>query len=132
METIRVMIIDEHPAVRRALKVRLDSTPDIDVIAVAAGIAEGERLAYLTRPNVILLGLKSRPNNAAATLSPAVTSLNKLGSVVLILSTYPDYVEQEMFVRAGASGYLLKDINSPQLIATIRKALSSPEANING
>lgn len=131
MRKIRVMIIDEHPAVRRALKTLLDASPEIEVSAVVEGIIEGEKLAQMVRPDVILLGLKSHVDNAAATFSHAVSHFNKLGSAILILSPYPDDVEQEMFYEAGASDYLLKDINSPQLIASIRQAISSSEANFN-
>ncbi|MBK9055375.1 MAG: response regulator [Chloroflexi bacterium] len=132
MEKIRVLIIDEHPAVRRALKTLLDSSPEIAVMAVVDGIVEGEKLAQLIQPDVILLGLKSHVDNAAASFSQAVSRINKLGSAILILSPYPDDVEQEMFYQAGASDYLLKDINSPQLIASIRQAIPSSEAHING
>ena len=132
MEKIRVLIIDEHPAVRRALKTLLDSSPEIAVMAVVDGIVEGEKLAQLIQPDVILLGLKSHVDNAAASFSQAVSRINKLGSAILILSLYPDDVEQEMFYQAGASDYLLKDINSPQLIASIRQAIPSSEAHING
>ena len=132
MRKIRVLIIDEHPAVRRALKTLLDSSPEIAVMGVVDGIVEGEKLAQLIQPDVILLGLKSHVDNAAASFSQAVSRFNKLGSAILILSPYPDDVEQEMFYQAGASDYLLKDINSPQLIASIRQAIPSSEAHING
>ena len=133
MSEIRIMIIDEHPAVRRALKIRLDSVPEIDVVAVAEGLVEGQRLAQVTKPQVVLLGLKSFMDHPTTLLvAQTITHLNESGYAVLILTPYPDDVEQEMFLRAGASGYLLKDINSPQLIASIQQANSPSEVHING
>ena len=125
MGKIKIMIIDEHPAVRRALKIRLESVPEIEVVAVAEGFTEGERLAQLTQPQVVLLGLRSFIDNTASSIVQAIAHLNELGSAVLILTPYPDDMEQEMFLRAGATGYFLKDINSPQLIASIQRAIPS-------
>ena len=132
MGKIKIMIIDEHPAVRRALKIRLESVPEIEVVAVAEGITEGERLAQLSQPQVVLLGLRSFIDNTAPSIVQAIANLNELGSAVLILTPYQDDVEQEMFIRAGASDYLLKDINSPQLIASIQQATPPSEVQING
>lgn len=131
MSKIRIMIIDEHPAVRRALKIRLDSVPEIDVVAVAEGMIEGRQMAQDTKPQVVLLGLKSFIDHALI-ITQTIAHLNELGCAVLILTPYPDDMEQEMFLRAGASGYLLKDINSPQLIASIRQAIPSSEVHFNG
>ncbi len=131
MNIIKVMIIDEHPAVRRALKVRLDSSPEIEVTASIATIDEGEKLTQNVRPDVVLLGLRSYVDNAAASLNQAVTRFTQLGVAVLILSPYPDDVEQELFYQAGAKDYLLKDINTPQLITAIRRVIPPLEAPIN-
>lgn len=132
MSEIKIMIIDEHPAVRRALKIRLESVPEIKVIAVAEGLIEGERLAQVAKPQVVLLGLRSFIDHTTSLIVHTIAHLNELGCAVIILTPYPDDVEQEMFLRAGASGYLLKDINSPQLIASIRQATPSSEVQING
>ena len=131
MNIIKVMIIDEHPAVRRALKVRLNSSPEIEVTASIATVGEGEKLAQNVRPDVVLLGLRSYVDNAAASLNQAVTRFTQLGVAVLILSPYPDDVEQELFYQAGAKDYLLKDINTPQLITAIRRVIPPLEAPIN-
>lgn len=131
MNIIKVMIIDEHPAVRHALKAILNSTPEIEVIASTATLDEGETLAQNTHPDVVLLGLRSYTDNMTASLNQAVTRFAQMGVAVIILSPYPDDVEQEMFYQAGAKNYLLKDINTLQLIAAIQGAISSSEALID-
>ena len=131
MNVIKVMIIDEHPAVRSALQTRLNSTSEIDVVASIANIAEGEKYAQSIHPDVVLVGLRSYVDNAAAALNEIITRIAQMGIAVLILSPYPDDVEQELFYRAGAKGYLLKDINTPQLITAIRRALSNSEVHLN-
>lgn len=131
MNIIKVMIIDEHPAVRHALKVRLDSAPEIEVVASLADITEAAQFVQHSHPDVVLLGLRSYVDNAAASLNQAVVNFTAIGAAVLILSPYPDDVEQELFYQAGAKAYLLKDINTPQLLAAIRHTNPHSEAHPN-
>lgn len=128
MGKIKLLIIDEHHAVRTALGVRLRSAIDIEVLATANDVEEGLAQIEAGQPDVVLFGLKSiRRRDLGATID-AVANLSSLGVPVVVLTSYADDIERELLAQAGARRYLLKDINSAQLIGEIRATVSEHEA----
>jgi DNA-binding NarL/FixJ family response regulator len=118
MDKVRLLIIDEHEAVREALATRLGSASTIEVVAAAQDI-DAPELCGRGGSDVALLGLKSSSNMDLDGTIGAVESLTQAGTAVIILTSYADDIEREMVLHAGAYRYLLKDINSPQLISEI-------------
>jgi DNA-binding NarL/FixJ family response regulator len=116
---IRVMIVDEHPAVRHALKLRLEAFPNIEVVAVAQDCQEGMEKARTALPNVVLMELKGRNTHQPAAIleMSGVVPENPLG--VIILTTYADGEEQQAAFDAGAQRYLLKQIDTAKLVEEI-------------
>jgi DNA-binding NarL/FixJ family response regulator len=119
-DEIRVLIADDQQLVREGLHVLLDLIPDIRVVGEAAdGVAAAEQ-AQRIKPNVVLMDVRMpRLDGVAATrkvreMCPDVQ--------VIILTTFDDdeYVFEGL--RAGAAGYLLKDVPSEQLAEAIRAA----------
>jgi DNA-binding NarL/FixJ family response regulator len=117
---IRVLIADDQQLVREGLHVLLDLIPDIRVVGEAAdGVAAAEQAQHI-RPDVVLMDVRMpRLDGVAATckvreMCPDVQ--------VIILTTFDDdeYVFEGL--RAGAAGYLLKDVPSEQLAEAIRAA----------
>src|SRR4051794_35632186 len=122
---IRVMIVDDHAVVRRGLLAFLETEPDLDVEAVAAGGSEA--LGQLTRldaagrrPDVVLMDLQMEP-------------LDGIDATRLIRARYPDvevvaltsFAEAERIhaaVDAGAAGYLLKDADADEVAMAVRAA----------
>lgn len=122
MKKIRLLIIDQHRAVRTALGVRLRSSKEIDVVAAAQNLGEEHQCVEVNPPDVVLYGLKSsRSLDLDATLND-VAELARRRIPVIVLASYADDIERELLFHAGASRYLLKDINSSQLIHEIMKA----------
>ena len=121
MNKIRLIIIEEHAAVRHALWVRLQSSSNLEVVAAYPSIADWkaqQRIssAEATTADVVLLGLKSqRPR----LLNAIIKEIKQLGTAVIVLASFADDIERELILEAGAKRYLLKDINSIQLIAEI-------------
>lgn len=118
MDKVQLLIIDEHEAVRRALATRLGSVPLIEVVGTKhhlerAGTGE-DRLA-----DVALYGLRSSNEMALDATIEAVQELTERGTAVIVLTSYADDIERELLLRSGACRYLLKNINSAQLIAEI-------------
>lgn len=111
---IRLLIIDEHAAVRGALARRLGSAPRIDIVGK---VARAEELDTL-QADVILLGLRSH-NLRLTEIVRSVRELARGGTAVIVLTPYVTDVEQEQLLLAGARRYLLKDINTRQLMAEI-------------
>jgi DNA-binding NarL/FixJ family response regulator len=118
MESIRLIIIDQHKGVRNALRVRLRSTPSIAILG-AVDAVEAKRLAQEDlKPDVALLGLTGQ-NDDLTDMVKLVELLVSGGTAVLALSSYIDDVAREMVLKAGASDYRLKNINTPELISEI-------------
>jgi DNA-binding NarL/FixJ family response regulator len=118
MDKVRLLIIDEHEAVRQALTTRLGSTDFIEVVATAQDIHAPE-LSRSGCSDVALLGLKSSSGADLDVTIGTVESLTQTGTAVIILTSCADAIERELVLHAGAYRYLLKDINSPQLISEI-------------
>lgn len=118
MEKIRLIIIDQHKGVRTALRVRLHSTPNIAVV----GTVDAEEAWSLAqtdlRPDVALLGLTGH-NDELSFVVDLVKLLVAGGTAVLALTSYIDDLAREMILQAGASEYLLKNINTPELLTEI-------------
>lgn len=119
-DEIRVLVADDQQLVREGLRVLLDLIPDIRVVGEAAnGVAAAEQ-AQRIRPDVVLMDVRMpRLDGVAATrkvreMCPDVQ--------VIILTTFDD--DECVFegLRAGAAGYLLKDVPSEQLAEAIRAA----------
>ncbi len=117
MSAARIFIVDERPAVRLALVDRLSQAPGIEVIGhtgdaadVAAKVAEGQ-------PDVVLVEVK-RSDGMGLEIIRQVTSLEHAPRA-LVLTSYVSEWEHEAARRAGASGYLLKEIDSEELIRQI-------------
>lgn len=109
MDKVRLLIIDEHEAVRQALTTRLSSTPTIEVVATAHDI-DTSQILFNGLSDVTLLGLKSSSDMDLDVTMGTVARLTECGTAVIILTPYADDVEREMVLHAGARRYLLKDI----------------------
>lgn len=128
---IRVAVADDQQLVRSGFSVLLRSTPDIEVVGEAADGVEAIDLALRTLPDVVLMDIRMpRQDGLAATR--ALTADPRAAHVrVLILTTFDldAYVFEAL--RAGASGFLLKDTRPEDLIDGVRivatgEALLSP------
>jgi DNA-binding NarL/FixJ family response regulator len=135
MKNIRVLIIDEHPAVCQALTSRLGAVPTVTVVGAVSDFSEGLcRLGEL-QPDVILLELKvkSKREERRRDLDPVV-AINRLnessGAGVIVLTTYLDDAERERALRAGARRYLLKQIDTARLVIEIEAVAAGREVRL--
>lgn len=116
MSKIRLLVIEEHAAVRQALEIRLRTSKRVELLGACGDLLDGRRLVRLLRPDVVLLGCAGSHQTQLFRLVEAVSEMTNLGTLVLVLTSYADDVERELLLQAGATRYLLKDINTPQLI----------------
>lgn len=121
MNEIRLLIIEEHVAVRDALKVRLESSTNLEVVAAHHSTAAWKacRQERKSEADVVLLGLKGVGQRPLTPIIHDIKEFNGSGMAVVVLASLADDVEKELVLQAGAKCYLLKDINSNQLIAEI-------------
>jgi DNA-binding NarL/FixJ family response regulator len=117
-DRIRVLIADDHQVVRRGLRTFLEVQGDIDVVAEAADGDDCVRLAADVDPDVILLDLKMPGTDGVA----ALRALREAGSRarVLVVTSFTELDLVVPAVRAGAAGYVSKDVAPAALAAAIR------------
>jgi DNA-binding NarL/FixJ family response regulator len=117
-DRIRVLIADDHQVVRRGLRTFLEVQGDLEVVAEAADGAECVELAQAVHPDVILLDLKMPGTDGVA----ALRALREAGNParVLVVTSFTDQDLVVPAVRAGASGYVSKDVAPAALAAAIR------------
>lgn len=118
-ECIRVFILDDHDDVRRALAASLNSLPDIKIVGDAADAETGLRQIGTLRPDVVLLETKRSDGRGLELIS--LLAHHHHGPYVIVLTSYVSEWEHWAARRAGAQGYLLKEIGSPGLIKLIRE-----------
>jgi DNA-binding NarL/FixJ family response regulator len=117
---IRVLVVDDQSLVREGLAIILDTQPDIDVVGQAGDGLEAIDLACRLRPDVVLMDVKMpRMDGIQATRRIKETCP---ATQIIILTTYSE--DELVFdgIRAGASGYLLKDITRTELASAVRGA----------
>lgn len=117
---IRVVVADDQALVRSGFSVLLRSAEDIEVVGEAADGAEAVEVATVERPDVILMDIRM-PGTDGLEATRRITADDRLaGTRVLILTTFDhdEYVFEAL--RAGASGFLLKDTLPDELLAAVR------------
>lgn len=117
---IRVAVVDDQALVRSGFTVLLQSDPDLEVVGEAADGAEAVALALRERPDVVLMDIRM-PNVDGIEATRRITADDRTaGCRVLILTTFDldEYVFEAL--RAGASGFLLKDTLPDELLAAVR------------
>jgi DNA-binding NarL/FixJ family response regulator len=115
--TIRVLVADDQAVVRQGVVLLLSTSDDIEVVAQASDGREALRLASELRPDVALVDLRM-PGLDGAQVTEQIVSAGA-GTRVLILTTYADDDAVMPALRAGAAGYLTKDVTSEALLAAV-------------
>lgn len=118
--TVRVLIADDQHLVRTGLKVILDSEPDIEVIAEASNGRQAVSIAHELRPDVAVMDIRMPELDGIEATRQITAQSHEPRTRVLMLTTFDldEYVFEAL--RAGASGFLLKDVPSHQLADSLR------------
>ncbi|MFD8976302.1 response regulator [Streptomyces sp. NPDC059593] len=115
---IRVLLVDDHQVVRRGLRTFLEVQDDIEVVGEASDGAEGVARAEELRPDVVLMDVKMPGTDGIE----ALKKLRELANParVLIVTSFTEQRTVVPALRAGASGYVYKDIDPDALAGAIR------------
>ena len=117
-EPIRAMIVDDHALFRRGLEMVLEEEPDIELVGQASDGAEAVEKAAESLPDVVLMDIRM-PRSSGIEACRAMKEAAPSAKIVIL--TISDE-EEDLFeaIRAGASGYLLKDIPLDEVADAVR------------
>ncbi|WP_432112540.1 response regulator [Streptomyces sp. YPW6] len=116
--TVRVVLADDQPLVRNGLRVLMADAPDIDVVGEAGTGAEAVHLVRTTEPDVAVMDIRM-PGMDGIEATGLITAAAG-ATRVLILTTFDDDEYIYGALRAGASGFLVKDMALDDIIGAIR------------
>ena len=117
---IRVMLVDDHAVVRSGLGAFLMAFDDLELVAEASGGEEAVRLCETARPDVVLMDLVMPGMDGAAATRAIREECPHIQ--VIALTSFKEEELVEGALRAGAIGYLLKNVSADELAAAIRAA----------
>jgi DNA-binding NarL/FixJ family response regulator len=117
-KTIRVVLVDDQTLLRSGLRGLLDLTPDIRVIGEASDGDEAVRVICDLAPDLVLLDVRM-PHRTGPEVLKALRALNRLPPTIL-LTTFDDDTAFLDGIKAGARGFLLKDISFERLTEAVR------------
>ena len=117
MSKQRILLVDDHEVVRLGLKSLLDRYPQFDVVGEAASGREAVEKTGLVRPDVVVMDIRL-PGSSGIEACEDIVTRYPTTKVIMLTS----YAEDEMLfaaIRAGASGYVLKQIGAEDLVRAI-------------
>ena len=117
-DRIRVLVVDDHAMVRQGLRSFLEVQDDLEVVGEAADGAEAVARAAELLPDVVLLDLRMPGVDGVAALREMTA--RGLPCRVLVITSFTEPAAVLPAVRAGAAGYVYKDVDPPALAAAIR------------
>ncbi|MGV8884938.1 MAG: response regulator [Microbacteriaceae bacterium] len=117
---IRVAIADDQQLIRGGFRSLLESEPDIEVVGEAGTGVEAVALVTATRPDVVLMDIRMPDGDGLWATERIVENLQLAATHIVIVTTFEldDYVARA--IRAGASGFLVKDTEPVELIRAVR------------
>ncbi len=121
-DSIRVLIVDDHALFRSGIKSLLQRQEDFEVVDVAGDGLEGIKRAKSLKPDVVLLDLHMPGVSGGEAVRLIVEEVPE--TRVLMLTVSEDAEDLVNTLRAGASGYLLKNIETEALIDAIRRTVA--------
>ena len=118
--TIRVLVADDQALVRGSFRILVDTAPDLTSVGEAATGIEAVEIARSEKPDVVLMDIRMPDMDGIEATRQITASPQTLAVRVLILTTFD--LDEYVFaaLRAGASGFLLKDTRPADLLAAVR------------
>ncbi len=118
MDTLRILVAEDHPLFRKGVISLLSSVPDFEVVGEATSGGEAVTRATQLQPDVVLMDLQMPGGNGIEATRAIVHESPSIR--VLVVTLFEDDDSVFMALRAGARGYVLKDADEEELVRAIR------------
>src|SRR2546430_10002974 len=118
----RVIVIEDHPVVCNGLKQLIDGQPDLTCTDAADNTSDAKRLVEQCKPDLMLLDLRLKGGDALDLIKSLRVEHPALK--MLVLSQYDELIFAERVLRAGASGYIMKENATNEVLRAVRKVLA--------
>jgi len=120
--TIKILLVDDHPLVRDGLRARLEAMPQFDVVAEAGGAAEALEQAARHPVDLVLMDINMRGANGIEATALFKQAFPHIAVLILSMHDKLEYVSQA--IQAGARGYVLKDAPGKDIVVAIETVMS--------
>jgi len=127
-DEIRVLLADDHTVLRQGMAQVLDMQPDIQVVAQAGNGEEAVRLTLQHQPDIVLMDINMPGMDGVEAARHITAGSPEVGIIILTMYRRDDYVFEA--IKAGANGYLLKEVELDELLNAVR-AVGRGEAVID-
>ncbi len=127
-DKMTVLLADDHNVLRQGIAQMLEAQPDMKVIAQTGNGSDAVDLARTHKPDIVLLDINMPEMDGVEAARRIMAELPKTGIIILTMYRRDEYVFEA--IKAGASGYLLKEVELDELLAAIR-AVAQGEAVID-
>ncbi|MTV41892.1 response regulator [Duganella radicis] len=120
--TIKILLVDDHPLVRDGLRARLEAMPQFAVVAEAGGAAEALEQAARHPIDLVLMDINMRGTNGIEATALFRQAFPHIAVLILSMHDKVEYVSQA--IQAGARGYVLKDAPGKDIVVAIETVMS--------
>src|SRR5829696_2349771 len=120
-EAAKVVLADDHSMVREGLRLMLDAQPNLRVVAEAADVETALRMTRAHRPRVLVLDLNMPGRPSLDAIPDLLEASPETRIVILTMQDEPALAQATL--RAGASGYVVKDAAGDELVHAVQLAL---------
>ncbi|PKN98225.1 MAG: DNA-binding response regulator [Chloroflexi bacterium HGW-Chloroflexi-5] len=124
--TIKVLLVDDHAVVRLGLNTLLSDEREIIIVGEAANADQAMKLVDLLKPDVVILDIQIPGKNGIEVCKSIVSQYPNSKVVMLTSHTSDEFITQA--IRAGASGYVLKQVGNEELLRAIKAAYAGEMA----
>lgn len=118
----RILIVDDHPAVREALALRIGRQPDLEVCGEAADMSEAVRLVADSQPDLVVIDISLKTGNGIDLIKRIKDRNDRVR--MLVWSMHSESLYAERALRAGALGYINKDQATDKIVEALRQVLA--------
>ncbi|MFB7452039.1 response regulator [Streptomyces sp. NPDC056194] len=119
--TIRVLLADDQALLRGAFRILIDTEDDMEVVAEASDGREAVERTKATRPDVVLMDVRMPGTDGLSATAAICGDPDLADTRVLILTTFETDEHVARALRAGAVGFLGKDVQPPELLSALRR-----------